>query len=341
MKRRTLLAIGSSLPFAAMAQVPFSRSIAPRSAATKALPAKLVFGLITPRDPQQMLNNWTPFTQRLGQGLGIPCEPRLYAVTGDLLDDFRRGQLDLAFVGNLPALELAESGSAAVFAQLVVNGQSAYRSLLVTHSGSPIRELSDITGNKGRWSFGDGDLKSTSGHVVPRYFAFIKRGINDPDALFREVRRGSHLENMSRAAAREVDVATTNTTELDMLRQARPDVASQLRVVWQSPDIPESPLVWSLALPAVLRQHIQKFVVEFGARDDSEKAILRAINNLSGFRKSGNAQLVTIADLEMFNARQKIMNDPSLSPAQRTAKVDEIIKRATRLELALKLGPVA
>ena len=36
---------------------------------------------------------------------------------------------------------------------------------------------------------------------------------------------------------------TTNSTELNLLRESRPDVAGALRVVWESPDIPESPLV--------------------------------------------------------------------------------------------------
>ena len=104
---------------------------------------------------------------------------------------------------------------------------------------------------------------------------------------------------------------------------------------------PSRHTVWSLALSAVLRQYVQKFAVEFGTGVDSEKAILRPINNLSAFRKSGNAQLAVIADLVMLNARQKVMNDPILRPAHRTAKVGEIIKRATRLELALRLGPDA
>jgi phosphonate transport system substrate-binding protein len=307
-------------------------------AATRGWPARLVLGLITPRDPEQMLKAWTPFADRLGKSLGVPVECRMYKVTAELVEDFRRGLVDFAFVGNLPALELVESGNAAVFAQLVVKGQHGFRSLLVTHKDSPIRGIADVSSGSRRWVFGDGDVKSTSGHVVPRYYAFIKRGINEPEGLFREVRRGSHLENMMRAAAKEVDVATTNTTELSLLREARPEVANELRVVWESPDIPESPLVWSTALPASLRQKMQDFTIAFGQRDAREKEILTGINNLTGFRKSNNAQLTMIADMEMFNARQRIMNDGKLSAEERSAKVEEVIRRGTKLELQLKLG---
>ena len=77
-------------------------------------------------------------------------------------------------------------------AHLVGSDQAAYHLLLVPHRYTLIGELSDITGTRTSWSFGDGDLKSTPHAVVPRYCAFIQRGINDPDILFRKVRRASH-----------------------------------------------------------------------------------------------------------------------------------------------------
>ena len=117
-----------------------------------------------------------------------------------------------------------------------------------------------------------------------------------------------------------------------------PDLAKQLRVVWQSGDIPESPLVYRADLPLPLKTRLQSFVVNYGARLADEKESLRKMNNLTGFRKSSNAQLVNIADVEMFNARQRIINDTKITPEERVAKVDEVIRRGTRLELMLKLG---
>lgn len=73
-------------------------------------------------------------------------------------------------------------------------------------------------------------------------------------------------------------------------------------MVWESPDIPESPLLWRLALPLAFRKSVKNFIVGFG-KDDDEQSILREMNNLGGFRKSGNSQLLAIADLEDFNVR--------------------------------------
>jgi phosphonate transport system substrate-binding protein len=303
-------------------------------------PQKLVFGLIALKNAEQSLVDWSPFIEAMSRSLGVPVEGKAFAMQGDLIDGFAQGNVDVAWVGNVPALALVENGQATVFAQMVVNGQSAYRSVIVTHVQGPIRTLDDLQANKGKYVYGDGDFKSTSGHIIPRYFAFVRRGINDPDALFKEVKRGSLAENMDRVAKREVDLATTNSNELQKFQALSPELAAQLRVVWQSTDIPESPLVYRNELAAPLKAKLQAFVVGYGSKAAEEKAALKKMNNLTGFRKSSNAQLVTIADVEMFNARQRINNDTKTPPEERAAKIDEAIKRGTRLELMLKLGKV-
>lgn len=297
---------------------------------------KLTFGLITPRNADLMLKNWNPFFDRMSASVGLPVERLTYATQGELVRDFLGGRLDLAWLGNAPALEIVETGRAGVFAAMVVQGKTAYRSVLITHRDSSLRTLEDVHRGARQLTFGDGDVKSTSGHVVPKYFAFVKRGINEPEKQFREVRRASHEGNLIAAARREVDVATNNTTELDNFRSTRPDDAALVRVLWESPDIPESPMVWRSDLPVALQRKVGNFVWTFGAKDDEEKGILWNINKLTAFRKSSNRQLVTIADVEMFNARQRIMNDPKLGADERLARVDEVTRRGSKLELMLK-----
>lgn len=336
MKRRLVIsaAAAAMLP-AAWAQAGSARAARP------GLPPKLVFGLITPRSAEQMLKNWNPFFDRMALALGIPVEPRTYASAGELVRDFQTGRLDLAWLGNAPALELVESGHGSVFAAMVVQGKTAYKSVLITHRDNALRSLDDVHRHMRALSFGDGDPKSTSGHLVPRYFAFVKRGVNEPEKLFKEVRRGSHESNLLAVVRKEVDLATNNSTELDNFRSAKPEEASLLRVVWESPEIPESPLLWRSALPPAARQKIAAFVYGFGAKEPEEKGILWNINKVTAWRKSSNRQLVTVADLEMFNARQRIMNDATLGAEERMRKVDEVTRRGSRLELMLRTSSIA
>lgn len=96
--------------------------------------------------------------------------------------------------------------------------------------------------------------------------------------------------------------------------------------------------MWRLALPTGLRQRIQEAVVGFG-QDAAERAILRGVNDLSGFRKSRNRQLITVADIEMFAAWQHVNNNGALTPAEKLERIAHISKRASRLELRLKQEP--
>jgi phosphonate transport system substrate-binding protein len=335
MKRRHLLLSASLLAAASpalRAQGPMHRTALQR----QPLPTRLAFGLITPRKAEEMLKNWRPFLERMSTATGVPVEGQTYASAGDLVKDFAAGRLDLAWLGNAPALDIVEGGHGSVFAVEVVQGKAAYRSTLITHRDSALRTLDDVHRMARQITYGDGDPKSTSGHLVPRYFAFVKRGINEPEKMFKEVRRASHEANLLATAAREVDVATNNTSELENFRSLHPDQAALVRVIWESPDIPTSPMLWRNELPAALKQKIANFTFAFGSRGDDEKAVLWNINKLTAWRKSSNRQLVTVADLEMFNARQRIMNDPQLSAEQRLQKVDEVTRRGSRLELMLK-----
>lgn len=299
----------------------------------------LVFGLITPRDAEQVLAAWNPFLQRLAHGIGRAIRAWPAKNAGELVDAFRQGQVDLAWLGNAPALEIVESGTGEVFAQMVTgDGRTGYQSILVTHKDSPLQTLVQAQQAERRLVFGDGETKSTSGHLVPLYYAFVKRGINDPKSLYREVRHSSHRANLTMAARREVDFATANNVELDLFAVEQPALAKELRVIWRSPDIPQSPLVWRLALPGSLRQRIQAVVVGFG-QNDAERAILHGVNGLAGFRKSRNRQLVSVADIEMFAAWQHVNNSNTLTPAQKLERIAQISQRASRLELRLKQEP--
>jgi phosphonate transport system substrate-binding protein len=333
MKRRLIISAGGLM---AAAPALWAQSGARRPAARSPLPARLVFGLITPRNAELTLKNWNPFIERMGAAAGVPIAAQTYATAAGLVKDFVDGKVDLAWLGNAGALEIVEAGKGSVFAVKVNQGKTSYRSTLITHRDSPLRTLDDVLRQAPQLAFGDGDLKSVSGHIVPMYFAFVKKGVNDPARLFKEVRRGSHEANLLATARREVDVATNNTTEIDNLRTSKPEQAALIRVVWESPEIPESPMVWSDSLPPSLKGRIAAFTERFGAIDPEEKGILWNIDKLTGFRKSTNRQLVTIADIEMFTARQRIINDAGLSPEARLQRVEEVTRRGSKIEMMLK-----
>ena len=314
-----------------------ARAIAQEPAASSA--RAFTFGLITPRAAEQTRDSWRPFVERLGASLKVPIELRVFAEQGELVSAFRQGEIDLAWMGNAPALDVVESGAGAVYAQMVTkDGSFGYNSVLVVPRASTLRSLNDVLARARELRFGDGDLKSTSGHLVPTYFAFQKNGIDDARTLFKSVSNASHQRNLTMASRGEVDVATANTEELRFFEHDFPAMARQIRVIWESPLIPQSPLLWRTSLPAEMRRKVLQFTIGFGGKDAEQRRILEQVNSLSGFRQSNNRQLVAVADIEMFKARQAINNDKSLSAQERARRIDEVIRRGSRLDLLLKLS---
>lgn len=298
----------------------------------------LVFGVIAPRSPEQTRANWEPFVKRMGADIRRAMELRVYESQSAMVTAFVGGEVDVAWMGNLPALEVVEAGAGAVFAQMVTkDGSFGYKSVLIVPQASPIRSLKAVLARSRELRFGDGDPKSTSGFLVPLYYAFQKNGVNDTRQIFKSTEAGSHQQNIKKVARGDVDVATANNEELGFFARDYPEQASNVRVVWESPLIPQSPLLWKTTLPPQTKQKIKSFVLGFGASNAEEKKTLLQVNGLSRFRHSSNAQLVPIADLEMYRARRDISNDEALSAQERDRRIDEVVRRGSKLELRLKL----
>lgn len=206
---------------------------------------KLEFGLIAPRNPEQTQANWAPFAARMEKALALRVNLKVYENQDALVREFVEGRLDLAWVGNAPALDIVEKGAGSVFAQMVnKDGSLGYRSVLVVRADSPLLDLAGMLGAAKGLRLGEGEPRSTSGFLVPMYFAFHKNGVQDTKAAFATVRTGSHQENLKRLAEGEVDVAVANNEELAFFYRDFPAYQGKLKVIWESPVIPQSPLVW-------------------------------------------------------------------------------------------------
>src|SRR3546814_5568433 len=66
---------------------------------------------------------------------------------------------------------------------------------------------------------------------------------------FKRMVTANHETNALAVANKQVDVATNNTESLERLRQAHPEKADLIKVVWKSPLIPADPIVWRKNLP--------------------------------------------------------------------------------------------
>lgn len=136
-------------------------------------------------------------------------------------------------------------------------GKSAYRSVVVTRSDSDIQSLADLKGH----TFAFVDPSSASGHLFPK--AGIEQAGYQPDELFsRVIFSGSHDASILAVANRKVDAAAVADRILATATAQGQVKQDELRVVWSSSDIPESPMVWRKDLDPALKQKLAAALAE-------------------------------------------------------------------------------
>jgi len=320
----------------ALTLVAASNAIAQSHPPPQPLAQGITVSLISPRGVERTREDWSAFIVDMSKALKIPVNLRIGKTQREVVADMLEGRADMAWMGNAPALEVVEAGVGEVFAAMVrQDGGTGYRSVIVVHKDSPIKTLDDLLHAKARHTFAAGDPNSTSGYVVPNYYVFARNKVR-PEALFSKIVQGNHAENALRVARREVDAGTCNDSELSVFKQRNPAEHANLRLLWQSVEIPESPMMWRTTMDAALKARVRAFFANYGATAQQQATLLK-INGLKRFRTSSNRQLLVIADIEMFNARTQIERNVTLSLDEKGKKHQDVVQRAVRLETALRL----
>ena len=335
MNRRLLLRCLAAAAGMASVTVPWAR------AANASASAPLVFGVIAPSASEEETRKaWEPLAAKIQQHLGRPVRILASQDYKRIADGLVAGGIHVAWLSNAAALPAVESGKATVFAQMLVKGADGrpargYEAVVAVRADSALHDEADLFRHASRLSFRVGPEKSTSGFLVPNYYLFAKRGIV-PSRAFRTVATASHEENLRALLEGEADAVVNNSEELAKLAARDPAAARRLRVIWRSPTIAQSPLLVRRDLPEADKARIADAVLAFGKANVQERLQLLQMNNIIGFARSTNRQLIPIADIEMFEARTALLRRTDL-PAEERARLErETIARASLLDLLLR-----
>ncbi|WP_338846563.1 phosphonate ABC transporter substrate-binding protein [Massilia sp. W12] len=298
---------------------------------------KITMALISTQPAEETRKDWKPLLEDMGKQLGVPVDVFVSTNYADVVSAVRDGRAQVAWLSGKLALEAVEGDRAQVFAQVVKkDGSQGYKSVLITPASSNLRTLDDVVAKKGEYTFMNGDPKSTSGFLVPSYYAFSLKKVN-PDSHFKKVLSGNHQKNFVAVAKGEVDLATNNTEDMERLEKEMPEDFKKVRVIWTSPQIPNDPLIYRTDLPESMKNKVEKFFLSYGKSGAGQQKVLGEILKLSGFRKSSNAQLIPIADLELFSQLRRNQDDEKKSPAEKQKTAEALMARFGSLSALLTM----
>ncbi|WP_331651532.1 phosphate/phosphite/phosphonate ABC transporter substrate-binding protein [Piscinibacter sp.] len=305
---------------------------APRASAQA--PA-LVFAVITTTTVDETRAAWEPFFAEMRAATRLDVQglyPATYAAAIEALVAHRA---HLAWLSNKAALDCIEQANVEVFGQFVdASGSPGYRAIIVTRRDSTIASIDQLLSRPRTYGFAMGELSSTSGHAMPSYALFVPRRIR-PEDHFAPFLRGTHAQTLDAVLRGQVHAATYNTEELQRLKEAQPARAAVLRVLWESALIPKDPLLWRKDLPLSTRTRLSGFLFRYG-KTPAEKARLKQMFDLAGFKPSNNQQLKFVLEIEDFKQRSEVLLDPRLSEAQKNERLLDLRDRYNRLARALQ-----
>ncbi|MGY0193945.1 phosphonate ABC transporter substrate-binding protein [Leptothrix sp. BB-4] len=320
MNRRNTLARILSISAAALA-IPV---------ATQAQPVReLSFGLISTESSANLKSTWLPVLEDLEKATGLKVKAYFAPDYAGVIEAMRFNKVQVGWFGNKSAMEAVDRAQGEIFARMVQpDGGTGYWSLMIVHNDSPLQTLQDVLKARASLNFGLGDPNSTSGYLVPNYYAFQLNGV-DATRDFKRTVRANHETNILTVVNKQVDAAVVASDAMDRMKLKMPEKHDDIRVVWRSPLIPSDPLVYRSDLDTATRKQLRDFFTGYG-KDAREKANLVQLT-LSGFQASDNSQLLPIRQLELVRDRSKVEADTTMAADEKSKRLKDIDARLAEL----------
>jgi len=296
-------------------------------------PAAIEFGIISTESSMNLRKGFEPIAADMEKAIGKKVNLFFAPDYTGVIEAMRFNKVHIGWFGNKSAIECVDRANGEIFAQCIdKDGQPGYWSLIIVHKDCPLNTLDELLAKGKDYTFAMGDPQSTSGFLIPSYYAFVKNGVSDPSKHFKNYRSGAnHEANALSVANKQVDGATFNTEAMFHLQAKQPEAAAKLKAIWKSPLIASDPLIYRNDLPADLKQKIREFFISYGTTSEAKEKL--APLKWSGFKPSTNAQLLPFRQLGLLKDKAKIEGDDKLSADEKATKLKDIdAKLATLAE---------
>lgn len=240
-----------------------------RGARAEGRPSKLVIGLLPGESAPTVMRLNEPLRAALEQRLGMPVELVVganYAATGEAL---RFGRLDVAYLGPVTYILQSRRTKLEPFARPSHAGVGpTFQAVIIVPTDSTAKGLVDLKGRE----IGFGDPASTSGTWVPRYQLLAAGLVAGRDYSARVL--GAHDAVALAVSSHKVAAGGLSLPIYQRLLREGKVSPQAVRVLAESPAIPEYMWTFRDGLPAAFREEVRKAFV--GIDDPAALAVFRA-----------------------------------------------------------------
>jgi phosphonate transport system substrate-binding protein len=297
-RRTTLLAATSLLALPALAQSNWRAQF-----------RELRLGISSSENERDAIARQQPFQDYIQRELGVPL--RVFRATdyAGVIEAMRSNNIEFARIGPANyALARRVMGDRVIpFAKSIDDaGQTGYRAVVFVKADSPFQRIEDLRGRSFAWA----DPNSTSGFAFPSYF--LRREGFDPASFFgRTGFSGGHEQSVIAVLNGTFDAGATfwsteATGNIQRMVEKGMIAPNTTRIIWTSPEIPNSPWVMRADLPEDLRRDWVRAVFAMPEKDPA--AFRVASSNASGIapaRHEDYLDVIAVVEENQQRRRQR------------------------------------
>ncbi|ACS85122.1 phosphonate ABC transporter substrate-binding protein [Musicola paradisiaca] len=237
----------------------------------QAAPRELNLGILGGQNATQQIGDNQCVKQFLDKELNVDTQLRNASDYAGVIQGLLGKKIDLVLSmspSSFASVYLKDPNAVDVMGIVVDDADQSrgYHSVVVVKADSPYQKLEDLKGK----AFGFADPDSTSGYLIPNH-AFKEKFGGSPDDKYNNffssvTFSGGHEQDILGVLNGQFDGAVTWASMIGdynsgytsgafgrLIRMDHPDLMKQIRIIWQSPLIPNGPVLVSNALPADLK----------------------------------------------------------------------------------------
>jgi phosphonate transport system substrate-binding protein len=270
---------------------------------------ELRLGISSAENERDSIARQQPFQDYVQRELNVPL--RVFRATdyAGVIEAMRSNNIEFARIGPANyALARRVMGERVIpFAKSIDDaGQTGYRSVVFVKADGPFQRMEDLRGRSLAWA----DPNSASGFAVPSFY--LRRSGFVPEAFFgRTGFSGSHEQSVIAVLNGTYDAAVTfwsteATGNIQRMVEKNMIPAGSTRILWTSPEIPNSPWVMRADLPAELRREWAAVVFAMPQKDPA--AFRVASSNATGVapaRHEDYVDIIAITEENLARRRQR------------------------------------
>lgn len=227
----------------------------------------LKVGISSVLSPRETLENYHLFTEYLQKKIGRPVQLVQRQSYQEINDLVKNQEVDVAFICS-GAYVVGKKDNLEILAVPEVNGKSTYQSYIIVNANSSARQFTDLRGQV----FGFTDPISFSGTIAPSYM--VSQLKTTPKDFFgRVVYTYSHDNSINAVLDNVVAAAGVDSLVYQYTVTKDPTLASKLRIISQSVEVGNPPVVVNRDIDPHLKTALQEALLQMDSDSLGQQAL--------------------------------------------------------------------